>query len=110
MTKKKKRQPQSTTSSDKTKPERSVELSGEDYYGADNQVYRDLAVDSDSETVMLWLRKKVRDNKYLLVVSTVNAHVMTKEITEEEAKKMYAMMPARAPRKKAFDPFDEENQ
>lgn len=77
-------------------------LSGEDYIGADSKLYRDLAVDSDSQNVLLWVRKRIKDGQHLIVVATIHGHVLTKEITEEDAKRLYSALPAKAPRKRAF--------
>jgi len=77
-------------------------LSGRDWVGGDGGKWRDVALDSSSEYVLAWLRRRLRDGKYFLIVSVVKGHVLAYEVTVEEAKELYGVLPNRAPYEKSF--------
>lgn len=78
-------------------------LTGENWIGGDGKQWRDIAVDSSGSTVIAWVRRRVTDGKYFLVVSVVRAHVLAYEITLEEAKELYRALPNKAPYRRAFN-------
>ena len=77
-------------------------LKGEDWVGGDGDKWRDIAVDSTSPFAVVWVRRRLKDNKYFLVVSVVKAHVLAYELTLQEAKELYRELPHRAPYEKSF--------
>jgi hypothetical protein len=72
-------------------------LDGEPWIGHDNARWIDLAVDSRNRNVILWLRKRVKSAQYFLVASCVGAHILKKELTQEEAMALFPSLPDRAP-------------
>lgn len=78
-------------------------LTGKNWIGGDGKKWRDIAVDSTGTSVIAWVRKRVEDSKYFLVVSVVRAHVLAYELTVKEAKELYHALPSKAPYKRAFN-------
>jgi hypothetical protein len=72
-------------------------LNGKPWIGHDNAKYMDLAVDSRNDNVLLWLRKRLKDKQHFLIASCVGAHIMKKELTQDEAMQLYTLLPDRAP-------------
>jgi len=77
-------------------------LDGKPWVGHDNALWVDLGVDSSSQTVLLWLRKRVKSDQYFLVASCVGAHVLKKELTRDEAHGLFPELPDRAPYEACF--------
>ena len=88
----------------------SLPLNGDDWVGGDGSQWRDVAVDSSSEFVQAWVRRRIKDDKYFLIVSVVEGHVLAYELTLEEAKDLYAIFPNRAPYVRAFDSLYEPEE
>lgn len=74
-----------------------------DFLGADRKMYRDLGVDSMARCVTLWLRRKLDDGSYHIVVSLIKGRVLSQQIDEEEAKALYFELPDKVEYAKAFD-------
>jgi len=86
----------------------SIPLEGDVWIGADNKKWQDIAVDSVSPTGIFWLRRRVNDNSYFLIVGAVQGHVLKKELTVQEAKQLHSAMPARVPFVVGFDSNDKD--
>ncbi len=79
-----------------------------DFLGSDRKVYRDLGVDSVARCVTLWLRRKLEDGTYHIVVSLVKGRVFSQEVEVDEAKALYFELPDKVEWDEAFD-GDEPN-
>lgn len=80
-------------------------LDGKDWRGADGASWRDIAVDSGSNpSAVVWVRRRIKDGAYFLIVSVLKGHVLAYQLTTQEAKELYYALPDRAPYKRAFDP------
>lgn len=79
-----------------------VPLTGEEWVGADNGMWCDLAVDSDSETGLFWLRKRLKDNTYFLIVAVVGGHFLKMALNKEEAQHLYHAMKTKTTYEVAF--------
>jgi hypothetical protein len=83
--------------------EPALPLKGDIWIGADNKRWQDIAVDSASQTGIFWLRRRMVDNAYFLIVAVVHGHVLKKEITAQEAMKLHSAMTNRVLFADAFD-------
>jgi hypothetical protein len=72
------------------------------FIGHDGKRYLDLAVDSNCTAALAWVRRRIEDGRYFLIVSTVCGHVLKKELTLAEARELYLALPDRLPVDKAF--------
>ena len=70
--------------------------------GHDNALWVDMAVDSTSLSVTLWLRKRVKSDQYFLIAACVNGHVMKQELPGTEALALFLQLPDRAPFDRCF--------
>jgi len=77
-------------------------LTGEDWKGAEGDKWRDIAVDSSSTSALVWVRRRMKDDKYFIVISIIKGHILACQISRAEAKELYAEMPCRAPYDKSF--------
>lgn len=73
-----------------------------EFIGHDGQKYIDLAVDSYGQTTVAWLRRRLKDDRYFLVVSVACGHVLKTELNDTEARELYWELPDRLPLKLAF--------
>lgn len=85
-----------------------IPLEGDVWTGADNKQWQDIAVDSTSQTGIFWLRRRIDDNCYFLIVGTRWGHVLKKELTVQEAKKFHKALPDHVPFSVAFDCDDDD--
>lgn len=83
--------------------EPAIPLKGDVWIGADNKKWQDIAIDSTSQTGIFWLRRRMVDNTYFLIVAVVRGHVLKKELTVHEAMKLHSAMPSRVSFADAFD-------
>jgi len=83
-----------------------------EFVGYDGHTYRDLGVDSTSQCVLLWLRRRMDEGTYHLVAAVVKGRVLSTQIDVEEAKALYFELPNKVEYIEAFDddePVSEEN-
>lgn len=80
-------------------------LEGKGWRGPDGNTWRDIAVDSGSNpSAVVWVRRRMKDNAYFLVVSVLKGHVLAYQLTPQEAKELYYALPTQAPHEKSFAP------
>lgn len=77
---------------------RVIPLDGKPWKGHDGLEYVDLGLDtSQGDVSFLWLRKRLKDGKFILVSSCIGPHVMRMELTEKEARKLFKHLPRKSP-------------
>jgi hypothetical protein len=80
----------------------STPLPRNEFIGHDGKRYLDLAVDSGSRSTVTWLRRRLNDKKYFLVVAVLGGHFLKKEVSPVDARDLYHVLPSRLPAEEAF--------